>query len=174
MAKPIIVETRHGRAASRGITYQRELVLCGKARCKKRHGPYWYAYWKYGNRLRKRYLGKVLRQLAIDDVISAETRPRAAEDLRAGPVLGNREDLGRARAGLPKTGRRRTAAATAARYVFVYAGRRWHIRRDAKYAVCGGQLPSKGSAPTAPSTRASMAWARVCQSCDRMKDAGTR
>lgn len=58
-------------AATGGITVQRELVRCGKAkcrRCRKRptHGPYWYAYiWRptkngVGGRLVSRYIGKEL------------------------------------------------------------------------------------------------------------------
>jgi len=40
-------------------TYRREYVRCGKRGCKRcPHGPYWYAYWKEGKRLRKRYCGK--------------------------------------------------------------------------------------------------------------------
>lgn len=43
-------------------TYRREYVKCGKAGCKKcPHGPYWYAYWHEGKRLRKKYLGKKFR-----------------------------------------------------------------------------------------------------------------
>ena len=41
-------------------TYRREMVRCGKKSCAKLHGPYWYAYWKQGSRLRKRYIGKHL------------------------------------------------------------------------------------------------------------------
>lgn len=43
------------------VTYQRELVLCGKPRCAKRHGPYWYAYWTSDDRTRSLYIGKELR-----------------------------------------------------------------------------------------------------------------
>jgi hypothetical protein len=40
------------------ITYRREEVRCGKANCTRcPHGPYWYAYWREGGRLRSRYLG---------------------------------------------------------------------------------------------------------------------
>ena len=39
------------------ITYRREWVKCG-AKCKcnggKGHGPYWYAYWREGGKLKKR------------------------------------------------------------------------------------------------------------------------
>lgn len=38
-------------------TLMREYVLCGKPGCAKKHGPYWYAYWKEGKRTRKRYVG---------------------------------------------------------------------------------------------------------------------
>ena len=40
------------------VTYRREEVRCGKANCTRcPHGPYWYAYWREGGRLRSRYLG---------------------------------------------------------------------------------------------------------------------
>ena len=55
------VEERPG---SRG-TYRRELVDCGKERCKKcqggpSHGPYWYHYFRRGGKLTSRYIGKDL------------------------------------------------------------------------------------------------------------------
>jgi len=94
-AKPIIVESKHDRTDDgRGVTYQLELVLCGKRRCRKRHGPYWYAYWTLGKRTRKRYVGKQWRSLV--DVETAAAR-RAA--------LGNSEDLRSPE--LPKTRRTR-------------------------------------------------------------------
>ena len=41
----------------RGATLQLEFVNCG--RCPKRHGPYWYAYWKdYRGVTRKLYMGQ--------------------------------------------------------------------------------------------------------------------
>jgi len=48
----------------RHITYQFQLRKCGKAACGtcregKGHGPYWYAYWREGRRLRSAYVGKV-------------------------------------------------------------------------------------------------------------------
>lgn len=46
-------------------TYRREYVKCGKRGCScakgKGHGPYWYAYWKEGGKLKKQYLGKTRR-----------------------------------------------------------------------------------------------------------------
>ena len=46
------------------ITYQLQYRKCGKPSCGtcKRgpgHGPYWYAYWREGNKLRSGYIGKV-------------------------------------------------------------------------------------------------------------------
>jgi hypothetical protein len=45
------------------ITYQLQYRKCGKSSCKtcregKGHGPYWYAYWREGSRLRSGYVGK--------------------------------------------------------------------------------------------------------------------
>lgn len=45
------------------ITYQLQYRKCGKASCStcrsgQGHGPYWYAYWREGSRLRSGYVGK--------------------------------------------------------------------------------------------------------------------
>ena len=47
------------------ITYQHQYRKCGKPSCStcrqgQGHGPYWYAYWREGSRLRSGYIGKVL------------------------------------------------------------------------------------------------------------------
>lgn len=56
-----------------GVTLRREYVQCGKAGCTRcPHGPYWYAYWREGARLRKRYLGK---QLPSEGDLAALRRP---------------------------------------------------------------------------------------------------
>src|SRR5579884_4194597 len=49
---------------NQNITYQLQFRKCGKPSCGacKRgpgHGPYWYAYWREGNKLRSGYIGKV-------------------------------------------------------------------------------------------------------------------
>lgn len=46
------------------ITYQLQHRKCGKEACSTcrngpGHGPYWYAYWREGSRLRSGYVGKV-------------------------------------------------------------------------------------------------------------------
>jgi hypothetical protein len=48
--------------AARGkVTYRQERVRCGREGCSRcPHGPYWYAYWREGGRLRSRYIGKHL------------------------------------------------------------------------------------------------------------------
>lgn len=56
-----IVETKK---AGR-ITYQSELVKCGKSNCRcttdgQLHGPYWYGYQKQGQKLKSWYVGKEL------------------------------------------------------------------------------------------------------------------
>jgi hypothetical protein len=55
-------------ALPKKATYQQEYVRCGKPTCTRccsgpGHGPYWYAYWREGGRLHKRYLGKTPPQL---------------------------------------------------------------------------------------------------------------
>ena len=43
------------------VTYRQEPVRCGRDNCTRcPHGPYWYAYWREGGRLRSRYIGKNL------------------------------------------------------------------------------------------------------------------
>jgi hypothetical protein len=47
--------------AEEGVTYRLERVRCGKQGCKScPHGPYWYAYYREGDRLRSRYIGRHL------------------------------------------------------------------------------------------------------------------
>jgi len=50
--------------AGQHITYQLQYRKCGKPTCGtckmgSGHGPYWYAYWREGARLRSGYIGKV-------------------------------------------------------------------------------------------------------------------
>lgn len=43
------------------VTFRQESVRCGRANCTRcPHGPYWYAYWREGGRVRSRYIGKQL------------------------------------------------------------------------------------------------------------------
>jgi hypothetical protein len=43
------------------VTYRLENVKCGKPNCKScPHGPYWYAYYREGSKLRSRYIGPEL------------------------------------------------------------------------------------------------------------------
>ena len=42
-----------------GVTYRLEAVRCGKPGCSRcPHGPYWYAYYREGGKLRSRYIGR--------------------------------------------------------------------------------------------------------------------
>jgi hypothetical protein len=44
-----------------GVTYRLESVRCGKANCTScPHGPYWYAYYREGTKLKSRYIGRDL------------------------------------------------------------------------------------------------------------------
>lgn len=57
------VENRHSTEHGRAITYELRPVLCGKAGCNRHHGPYWYAYWTAGGRVRTAYIGRVFRKV---------------------------------------------------------------------------------------------------------------
>ncbi len=54
----------HDRIGESSVTYQLEHVQCGKPKCRRWHGPYWYAYWTSGGKTRSMYVGKVLRPAA--------------------------------------------------------------------------------------------------------------
>jgi hypothetical protein len=56
-----VLELRHARERGRAITYERKAVLCGKKGCAKLHGPYWYAFWSAGGRVRSVYIGKTFK-----------------------------------------------------------------------------------------------------------------
>ena len=43
------------------VSFRQQYVRCGKAACSRcPHGPYWYAFWREGARVRSRYVGKEL------------------------------------------------------------------------------------------------------------------
>lgn len=53
-------------AGSGKVSYRLEPVSCGKPGCSRcPHGPYWYAYWREGGRVRSKYIG---RQLTVDEL----------------------------------------------------------------------------------------------------------
>ena len=61
-----------------GVSYRLESVKCGKEGCKScPHGPYWYAYFREGKRLRSRYIG---RDLPADVKSLAGTKPSSEGD----------------------------------------------------------------------------------------------
>ena len=49
------------RAGDPQVTYRLETVKCGKPNCRTcPHGPYWYAYYRDGKKLKSRYIGPEL------------------------------------------------------------------------------------------------------------------
>jgi len=66
------------------ITYQLQFRKCGKASCStcrdgQGHGPYWYAYWREGSRLRSGYVGKVHPNQQKPSTSPRENEAMAAE-----------------------------------------------------------------------------------------------
>jgi hypothetical protein len=64
------------------ITYQYQYRKCGKASCGtcrngQGHGPYWYAYWREGSRLRSAYIGKTLPTQSLPYQTSSSNKPRS-------------------------------------------------------------------------------------------------
>ena len=63
------------------ITYQLQYRKCGKSSCStcrnsQGHGPYWYAYWREGSRLRSGYIGKVLPPLPSTPIVPSTTEDK--------------------------------------------------------------------------------------------------
>ena len=78
---PVVeVSPHHDKHDGASVTYQRELIQCGKPKCKRWHGPYWYAYWTSGNRSRTLYIGRNLRA-AAEVAKEKEKRDRAVRKL---------------------------------------------------------------------------------------------
>ena len=77
------------------ITYQLQYRKCGKASCStcrdgQGHGPYWYAYWREGTRLRSGYIGKeqpdgAIMPVAHDNTVVALTI--SSDEKAARPVM---------------------------------------------------------------------------------------
>lgn len=109
MKTPVIVESKHGRAGDRGVTYQLELVLCGKPGCEALHGPYWYAYWRAGRRTIKRYVGRTFRALTAADVRAAEPAIHVHRSEFSVMFLGNNRRAKRRLPKVEKRGKRRDA-----------------------------------------------------------------
>ena len=76
------------------ITYQLQYRKCGKPTCGTcksgiGHGPYWYAYWREGSKLRSGYIGKT-RPEAVSSVMAARAEQRLVEH-RSIPVTVSAE-----------------------------------------------------------------------------------
>lgn len=64
------------------ITYQLQYRKCGKPTCGTckngaGHGPYWYAYWREGTKLRSGYIGKT-QPVGISATQAARAEQRLA------------------------------------------------------------------------------------------------
>lgn len=75
------------------VTYQLQYRKCGKSSCStcrdgQGHGPYWYAYWREGTRLRSGYVGKVNPYQTIE---SNQERDEAIVNKVAGTASANEQ-----------------------------------------------------------------------------------
>lgn len=64
------------------ITYQLQYRKCGKPTCgtckaSPGHGPYWYAYWREGAKLRSGYIGKT-QPIDLEPGVAARAELRLA------------------------------------------------------------------------------------------------
>lgn len=69
------------------ITYQLQYRKCGKPTCgtcklSPGHGPYWYAYWREGAKLRSGYIGKTQPVAVSSDIAQRATQRLAAHAAR--------------------------------------------------------------------------------------------
>lgn len=68
LGREVVEQRRMGR-----VTYQLELVRCGKPTCRcavsggRAHGPYWYLYRWNGQKVVSEYVGKVLPDATVSD-----------------------------------------------------------------------------------------------------------
>jgi len=59
-----LVKAAYGRGLPKDahVTFHLQMRKCGNLRCKcaygEMHGPFWYAYYRNGNRLKSMYIGK--------------------------------------------------------------------------------------------------------------------
>jgi hypothetical protein len=72
------------------ITYQLQYRKCGKPSCRTcrsgpGHGPYWYAYWREGSRLRSAYIGKV-RPASLETPLGSSA-PESRKETRSGDTV---------------------------------------------------------------------------------------
>ena len=72
------------------ITYQFQFRKCGKPSCStcksgQGHGPYWYAYWREGSRLKSGYVGKKKVGVGVESANAVTAVPtEAARPVAAG------------------------------------------------------------------------------------------
>lgn len=66
----MLAQARLGAETQRSkVRFREQSVRCGKPNCSKcPHGPYWYAYWKDGERRRSAYLGKLEPTEAVEEL----------------------------------------------------------------------------------------------------------
>jgi hypothetical protein len=74
-------------------TIRQEHVRCGNPDCQQLHGPYLYAYWKDGKRLRKKYIGKTTDELltrkAAKQIGTTPTKMRKSKFIKEEAQKGN-------------------------------------------------------------------------------------
>lgn len=69
--------SRQPATAAGKVSYRLEPVNCGKPGCRRcPHGPYWYAYWREGGRVRSRYIGRKLTEVELSLSGSRASEPK--------------------------------------------------------------------------------------------------
>lgn len=76
----VSVSPEHDYHRGASVTYQLERVHCGKHRCRKLHGPYWYGYWTERGKTRSIYIGRTWRPAA--EVAAAHEERAAAANAK--------------------------------------------------------------------------------------------
>jgi hypothetical protein len=83
------------KSVPKNATIKKEYVKCGKPLCHRRHGPYYYAYWKdaTNGKLKKKYIGKYFKKqekMNVSTTIpTAATTTHAIKDIDMEKLLGN-------------------------------------------------------------------------------------
>ncbi|MFZ0512174.1 MAG: hypothetical protein WAM14_11255 [Candidatus Nitrosopolaris sp.] len=83
----------NNREIPQNATIRQEHVRCGNPDCQQLHGPYLYAYWKDGKRLRKKYIGKTRDELLFRKVAkqagTTPTKMRKSKFIKETAQRGN-------------------------------------------------------------------------------------
>jgi hypothetical protein len=75
------------KSVPKNATITKEYIKCGKPLCHRRHGPYYYAYWKdtTNGKLKKKYIGKYFKK-QVKMNVSSEIHTTSTTTVATNPI----------------------------------------------------------------------------------------